>query len=203
VSKPICTTKILLLSNFAPELKTRDLIAVFAEWEDQNGGFRIKWVDDRSAYIVFQEATTAKKAFLATLANPPPSLAAAATQPAASILPYNGPEAESILSSVATRPRSRSIAGGGHAPMSSTGGSLHARRSSNSGAPPSTDNGHIRRSSFANSAARTAAFPNGANTFQSHSGPGGNGEHVQRGGGSASGQAENGADVSAEGVSGV
>ena len=53
ISKPISTTRILLLSGFAPELKTRDLLSVFAEWEDQNGGFRIKWIDDRSAYIVF------------------------------------------------------------------------------------------------------------------------------------------------------
>ena len=44
------------MSGFAPELKTRDILQVFSEWEDMAGGFRVKWIDDRSAYIVFQDA---------------------------------------------------------------------------------------------------------------------------------------------------
>jgi hypothetical protein len=44
VASRVNTTRILLLSGFAPELKTRDLIQVFAEFEDANGGFRVKWV---------------------------------------------------------------------------------------------------------------------------------------------------------------
>lgn len=36
------TTRVLLLSGFATELKTRDLLGVFAEWEDQGDGFRVR-----------------------------------------------------------------------------------------------------------------------------------------------------------------
>merc|ERR1739841_290906 len=81
-SRPICSTRILLLSGFAPELKTRDILQVFSEWEDMAGGFRVKWIDDRSAYIVFQDALVAKKAFLATLSDMPPSLAGSLENPA-------------------------------------------------------------------------------------------------------------------------
>jgi hypothetical protein len=85
--------------------------------------------------------TTAKKAFLATVSNPPPSLAASSHQAAAKITPYTGPETETILQAVATRPRSRSIA---------QNGSMHARRpsgSSLSGPPPLNGQGHARRES--------------------------------------------------------
>lgn len=56
-------TRILSLSNFPSELKTRDLIAAFSEWDgsatgggEAGGGFKVKWVDDVSALIVFQDA---------------------------------------------------------------------------------------------------------------------------------------------------
>jgi hypothetical protein len=50
-------TRILCLTGFPKELKTKDIQAAFSEWENQNGGFKIKWIDDTSLYIVFQDAT--------------------------------------------------------------------------------------------------------------------------------------------------
>jgi hypothetical protein len=38
-------------------LKTRDIQTIFSQWEHEKGGFRIKWVDDVNALIVFQDAT--------------------------------------------------------------------------------------------------------------------------------------------------
>ena len=38
-------------------MKTRDIQAAFAEWENANGGFKIKWIDDTSLLIVFADAT--------------------------------------------------------------------------------------------------------------------------------------------------
>ena len=41
-------------------LKTRDLQAMFKEWEGEKGGFRIKWVDDTNALVVFADANVGK-----------------------------------------------------------------------------------------------------------------------------------------------
>lgn len=49
-------TRILELSGFPAELKTRDLQSVFSAWEDDRGGFKIKWVDDTTALVVFADA---------------------------------------------------------------------------------------------------------------------------------------------------
>lgn len=49
-------TRILELSGFPPELKTRDIQAVFAQWEDDRGGFKIKWVNDTTALVIFADA---------------------------------------------------------------------------------------------------------------------------------------------------
>lgn len=37
-------------------LKTRDLQSMFKEYENDKGGFRIKWVDDTNALVVFADA---------------------------------------------------------------------------------------------------------------------------------------------------
>jgi hypothetical protein len=50
-------TRILSLTGFPKELKTRDIQAVFSEWENASGGFKIKWIDDTSLLIVFADAT--------------------------------------------------------------------------------------------------------------------------------------------------
>jgi len=158
ISRPISTTRILLLSGFATDLKTRDILQVFSEWEDMSGGFRVKWVDDQSAYIVFQDPLVAKKAFLATLSNLPASLAGSIdnpAQPAAKLLPYIGAETETILASIATRPRSRSISQQPLSTSTGTGGSGHTRRLSSSAG----QSGHIRRGSQSNNGG--ASFKNG------------------------------------------
>lgn len=51
-------TRILLLSDFEPELKTKDILNLFSEWEDDRGGLKIKWCDDVSCWIVFNDAGT-------------------------------------------------------------------------------------------------------------------------------------------------
>lgn len=50
-------TRILSLTGFPKELKTKDIQTAFADFENANGGFKIKWIDDTSLYIVFQDPT--------------------------------------------------------------------------------------------------------------------------------------------------
>lgn len=50
-------TRILYLTGFPKELKTKDIQSAFGDWEGQNGGFKIKWKDDTSLLIVFQDAS--------------------------------------------------------------------------------------------------------------------------------------------------
>ncbi|UZJ51004.1 hypothetical protein CBS101457_000324 [Exobasidium rhododendri] len=103
-------TRILELSGFPPELKTRDIQAIFSQWEDDRGGFKIKWVDDITALVIFADAATAKRAYLQTLMSPPPSLMTSTGIPA-KIRPYDGDDAAMIIASIQSRIRSRSNAG--------------------------------------------------------------------------------------------
>jgi hypothetical protein len=48
-------TRILFLTGFPKELKTKDIQSAFSEYEGINGGFKIKWRDDTSLLIVFQD----------------------------------------------------------------------------------------------------------------------------------------------------
>ncbi|KAI0043522.1 hypothetical protein FA95DRAFT_1609304 [Auriscalpium vulgare] len=96
-------TRILSLTGFPKELKTRDIHAAFAEWETVNGGFKIKWIDDTSALIVFQDATVAKRAYLQILANPPATFSSPTTESSAVIRPYDGPDAQNIIQNVNSR----------------------------------------------------------------------------------------------------
>lgn len=50
-------TRILYLTGFPRELKTKDIQSAFSEYENAAGGFRIKWKDDTSLLIVFQDAS--------------------------------------------------------------------------------------------------------------------------------------------------
>jgi len=93
-------TRILSFSGFAKELKTKDIQAAFSEWENVGGGFKIKWKDDTSLLIVFQDASVAKRAYLHSLAFPPAILA---TNPSASIKPYDGPDAQVVIQTVNAR----------------------------------------------------------------------------------------------------
>ncbi|KAG0208096.1 R3H and coiled-coil domain-containing protein 1 [Mortierella sp. GBA30] len=76
---------ILELYNFSPTIKTVHLTDMFAPFENRSGGFRIKWVDDTKALVIFESAAVAKQAYIANL-----------TSQIAKIKPYNGPDKESI-----------------------------------------------------------------------------------------------------------
>lgn len=53
-------TRILYLTGFPKELKTKDIQSAFSEYESLAGGFKIKWRDDTSLLIVFQDAAIGK-----------------------------------------------------------------------------------------------------------------------------------------------
>jgi hypothetical protein len=59
-SQPIsaATTRILALTNFSPQIKTKDLHQAFQPWAEDKGGYKIKWIDDVTALAVFNDATT-------------------------------------------------------------------------------------------------------------------------------------------------
>jgi hypothetical protein len=96
-------TRILYLTGFPKELKTKDIQSAFAEWENVNGGFKIKWRDDTSLLIVFQDASVAKRAYLHTLAFPPNVLTSPGTGAPASIRPYDGEDAQNVIQTVNAR----------------------------------------------------------------------------------------------------
>jgi len=103
-------TRILSLSGFSAQLKTRDIQSAFAEWENVSGGFKIKWIDDTNLLIVFQDAGVAKRAYLSTLASPHPILTSPASGVTATIKPYDGPDAQVVIQNVNTRPNHRAHA---------------------------------------------------------------------------------------------
>ncbi|RDB29089.1 hypothetical protein Hypma_015954 [Hypsizygus marmoreus] len=96
-------TRILYLTGFPKELKTKDIQSAFSEYENLNGGFKIKWRDDTSLLIVFQDPTAAKRAYLHTVAFPPPILTSSSTGISATIRPYDGPDAQSVIQTVNSR----------------------------------------------------------------------------------------------------
>jgi hypothetical protein len=57
-------TRILYLTGFPKELKTKDIQSAFSEYENNNGGFKIKWKDDTSLLIVFQDAAVGESSVL-------------------------------------------------------------------------------------------------------------------------------------------
>ncbi|KAF9055985.1 hypothetical protein BJ165DRAFT_1521940 [Panaeolus papilionaceus] len=95
-------TRILYLTGFPKELKTKDIQSAFSEYENQSGGFKIKWRDDTSLLIVFQDATVAKRAYLNTIAFPPQILTSS-TGASALIKPYDGPDAQTVIQTVNAR----------------------------------------------------------------------------------------------------
>jgi hypothetical protein len=96
-------TRILYLTGFPKELKTKDIQSAFFEYESMAGGFKIKWRDDTSLLIVFQDASVAKRAYLNTIAFPPPILTSSTTGFSATIRPYDGPDAQSVIQTVNSR----------------------------------------------------------------------------------------------------
>ncbi|KAF8913241.1 hypothetical protein CPB84DRAFT_1812116 [Gymnopilus junonius] len=112
-------TRILYLTGFPKELKTKDIQAAFAEYEQVAGGFKIKWRDDTSLLIVFQDATVAKRAYLNTIAFPPPILTASNGQ-SATIRPYDGPDAQAVIQTVNSRGQHTSNPSRSHNPRAAS-----------------------------------------------------------------------------------
>lgn len=127
-------TRVLQLHGFSIEIRTRDLHAILRPWENVEGGYRIRWQDDETAYVVFSDAGVAKRAYLELLAAPPPLLrrdykeldsvtdaAARGVRVArlvdgayAEVTPCTGAKANSIIASVSQpgAPGSRRVASG-------------------------------------------------------------------------------------------
>ncbi|KAH8087897.1 hypothetical protein HD553DRAFT_348454 [Filobasidium floriforme] len=131
-SQPIsaATTRILALTNFSPQIKTKDLHQAFQPWAEDKGGYKIKWIDDVTALAVFNDATTAKRAYLSLILNPPANLPYPAV-----IRPYDGPDSSAIIHSVNARTHGH---GGNRGSFSQAGGAAQARASFSqpAGQPP-------------------------------------------------------------------
>ena len=54
---------ILELYGFSPSIKTMHLTDMFAAYENRSGGFRIKWVDDTKALVIFESAAVGMYCF--------------------------------------------------------------------------------------------------------------------------------------------
>jgi len=128
-------TRILSLTGFPKELKTKDIQSAFSDYEGMTGGFKIKWRDDTSLLIVFQDAAVAKRAYLTTLAFPPPILTSSSTGISATIKPYDGPDAQSVIQTVNSR-HNPSLSRSQHARAASVAVFPNARSASISGPIP-------------------------------------------------------------------
>ncbi|CDS08397.1 hypothetical protein LRAMOSA09760 [Lichtheimia ramosa] len=73
-------TTILDCSGFPASFKTYHIQDMFRIYEDMPGSFKIKWMDDTRALIIFGSAATAKRAYIDNINNP-----------TAKIRPYTGP----------------------------------------------------------------------------------------------------------------
>ena len=150
-------TRILSLTGFPKELKTRDIQLAFSEWDNANGGFKIKWIDDTSLLVVFADATvgeyfistsdlhahqslgangrllrTAKRAYLSTIANPPAMFSSPTSETFAIIRPYDGPDAQTIIQNVNSRTQNPTRGHGGRS--ASIAVPNHRTRSNGNGA---------------------------------------------------------------------
>ncbi|CAG8447288.1 16656_t:CDS:2 [Dentiscutata heterogama] len=74
------STRILDIFDFPPSFKTHHLHEIFQEYETMRGGYRIKWMEDTRALIIFEHPATARKAYLDNVTNQ-----------LATIKPYDGP----------------------------------------------------------------------------------------------------------------
>lgn len=101
-----CVTRILSLTGFPKELKTRDIQAAFSDCENLGGGFKIKWINDTSLLIVFADATVAKKAYLQALASPPAAFTSPTSDTVVRLKPYDGADAQAVIQNVNARHQS-------------------------------------------------------------------------------------------------
>ncbi|CAG8653861.1 179_t:CDS:2, partial [Acaulospora colombiana] len=104
-------TRILELRGFDAKVKTRDIHAAFADFGEP---FKIKWIDDNSLYLVFNDAVAgawpcipvsangsahdhlAKRVFLQALGSMPHQLIPAPFS-TVNLTPYKGPDAQAII----------------------------------------------------------------------------------------------------------
>jgi hypothetical protein len=126
-------TRILYLTGFPKELKTKDIQSAFSEYESAAGGFKIKWKDDTSLLIVFQDASVAKRAYLQTVAFPHAILTSPSTGITATIKPYDGPDAQTIIQTVNSRGQHTSNPSRGHNNRAASISVFPARSANNSG----------------------------------------------------------------------
>ncbi|KAJ3042358.1 Coiled-coil domain-containing protein r3hcc1l [Rhizophlyctis rosea] len=63
-------TKVLEVYDFPAIFKTHDLQQMFEDFADVRGGFRIKWLEDTRALVIFKHPSTAKSAFASALDHP-------------------------------------------------------------------------------------------------------------------------------------
>ncbi|KAI8072198.1 uncharacterized protein B0P05DRAFT_549282 [Gilbertella persicaria] len=73
-------TTVLDCYDFPPAFKTHHLHDIFRSYETSRGGYRIKWLSDTRALIIFDHPATAKKAYIDNV-----------THALAKIRPYDGP----------------------------------------------------------------------------------------------------------------
>ncbi|KAF9969338.1 hypothetical protein BGZ73_008340 [Actinomortierella ambigua] len=94
---------ILELSNLAPSIKTVHVNDMLAPFANKAGGFRIKWIDDSRALVIFESAAVANQAFIATQSGT-----------WATVAPYRGADRDALrrtyrASSLTSSPSSSSI----------------------------------------------------------------------------------------------
>jgi len=159
-------TRILYLTGFPKELKTKDIQSAFSEYENNNGGFKIKWKDDTSLLIVFQDATVAKRAYLQTVAFTPAVLTSPSTGITATIRPYDGPDAQTVIQTVNSRGQHASNPSRGHNNRAASISVFPTRSANNSGngAGNNFRNGHNSTLSHVNTGSGQIpehAHPNG------------------------------------------
>ncbi|KAF8079033.1 hypothetical protein FPV67DRAFT_92221 [Lyophyllum atratum] len=139
-------TRILYLTGFPKELKTKDIQSAFTEYESMNGGFKIKWRDDTSLLIVFQDPAVAKRAYLQTIASPPAVFTSSTTGTSATIRPYDGPDAQSIIQTVNSRGQHNANPSRSHNARSASVSVFPTTRTisgSSSSVPPSRNGQHV------------------------------------------------------------
>ncbi|WFD31293.1 Pre-mRNA-splicing factor cwc26 [Malassezia sp. CBS 17886] len=202
-------TRVLALEGLSPELRTLDFHTLLEPWGDERS-YRVKWVNDTTAYIIFHDAGVSKRAYLGLYCAPPPMLRRdypACLQDAspppehgsrlvhtayASVHPYTGAEAASLIASVTPGSDTRGASGmrgasGAAQAAPETESRAHRRFASGSlptkpvldagkwttGATPA-ELGNDSHADVAVPAARTTAMPAAAQTTwrgKGHAGP--------------------------------
>ncbi|KAI8145716.1 hypothetical protein BJV82DRAFT_511040 [Fennellomyces sp. T-0311] len=68
-SPPTEYTNVLDCYGFPTSYKTHHLHGIFNKYENSRGGYKIKWMDDTRALIIFAHPQTAKRAYLENIDN--------------------------------------------------------------------------------------------------------------------------------------